>query len=497
MINKNSYNNVLKSTAVIGGASLLSVVVGMIRIKFAAILLGPLGLGLIGIYTQITSLAITISDVGLGNSGVRQVSVAAGSGDNIRISRTIISLRRITYITGFFGTLMVIILCVPISQFTFSEKSYASEISLLGFTVLITAITSVQTSILRGMGRIWDLSRLAIISAVFSVIVSVPLFYFLGNDGIVISIIFCAVVNLIVTRLFARRVPIMKLQMSWLESRCEVQKLLSLGVGVMGAGIATVFSAYLIRIIILRQFSIDSVGIYQAAFSIAAVMVSFILQALSADFYPRLSSVSSDNAQIKKMVNQQTEIMVLLALPGLLIMMVLAPSVISIFYSKSFVEAIPLLRLFLLGTIFSIISWPLKYVILAKGIGRLFFLVEIFSSMFHVIMVYFFIKSFGIIGSGLAFLVYQSVYTVILLVAFMKISSSCWRIKTFIIIISAITTMGVVMANSVYNSNVFLSLILSAIVTVCVIIISITILIKRPGVSFWNSTESFINKKFF
>ena len=47
---KHTYRQILKSSALIGGSSLISVVIGIVRTKAFALLLGPTGVGLMGLY---------------------------------------------------------------------------------------------------------------------------------------------------------------------------------------------------------------------------------------------------------------------------------------------------------------------------------------------------------------------------------------------------------------------------------------------------------------
>ena len=59
-----SFRGVLKSTSLIGGTSVINMLLGMVRAKFVAILLGPSGVGLLGMYTQLTGLTSSVSGMG-------------------------------------------------------------------------------------------------------------------------------------------------------------------------------------------------------------------------------------------------------------------------------------------------------------------------------------------------------------------------------------------------------------------------------------------------
>src|SRR5262249_33058120 len=90
---KHTYGQILKSSVLIGGSSLLNIGIGIVRTKAMAVLLGPAGFGLMGLYGSIVNLAVSIAGMGVNNSGVRQVAEAVDSGDDERIARTVTVLR--------------------------------------------------------------------------------------------------------------------------------------------------------------------------------------------------------------------------------------------------------------------------------------------------------------------------------------------------------------------------------------------------------------------
>jgi PST family polysaccharide transporter len=54
-----SYGQILKSSALVGGAQIFNLLLGMVRTKFAATLIGPAGVGLIGNYSAIQGLVVS------------------------------------------------------------------------------------------------------------------------------------------------------------------------------------------------------------------------------------------------------------------------------------------------------------------------------------------------------------------------------------------------------------------------------------------------------
>ena len=74
MTRNNKYNNVLKAISLLGGVQGLNILLNLIRTKIVAVLLGPTGVGLNGIYNETRELLHSTTNLGLDVSGVRGIS---------------------------------------------------------------------------------------------------------------------------------------------------------------------------------------------------------------------------------------------------------------------------------------------------------------------------------------------------------------------------------------------------------------------------------------
>src|SRR5262245_66080220 len=100
---EHTYGQILKSSVLIGGSSLLNIGVGIIRTKAMAVLLGPAGFGLLGLYGSIADLAVSLATMGVNSSGVRQIAEAASSGHHQRIARSVSVLTWTAVALGILG----------------------------------------------------------------------------------------------------------------------------------------------------------------------------------------------------------------------------------------------------------------------------------------------------------------------------------------------------------------------------------------------------------
>src|ERR1043166_1543523 len=174
---KKSYGQILKSSALIGGSSALNLAFGIVRTKAMALLLGPSGVGLIGLYSSIADLTRSVAGLGINSSGVRQIAEAVGSGDTERIARTVLTLRRLAFLSGALGALLLVILCKPVSWLTFGDFKHAGAVALLALVAFFGDISAAQAALVQGMRRIGDLARLNILGALFGTVFSIVIVY--------------------------------------------------------------------------------------------------------------------------------------------------------------------------------------------------------------------------------------------------------------------------------------------------------------------------------
>src|SRR6185312_7324191 len=112
-----------------------------------------------------------------------------------------------------------------------------------------------------------------------------------------------------------------------------------------------------------------------------------------------------DHEVSNRLVNEQARVGLLLAGPGVIATLTLAPLVIAILYSGRFSASVPILRWICLGATMQVITWPVGFIIVAKGKQNLFLFSEITWAVVSVGLAELFISRFGLNGAGIAFFV--------------------------------------------------------------------------------------------
>lgn len=421
-----SYGQILKSTTLVGGSQVINILIGIVRTKFMAVLLGPGGVGLVGMYQAVTGIVGTVTGLGIGSSGVRQIAEAAGSGDETRIARTIYTLRRTALVLGLLGMITTMVLSPYLSRLTFGTEEHSWAIAVLGVTLLLGSVSGGQAALVQGMRRIADLASMSVLGALLGTVLSVPIIYVWGGSGIVPALLAVSAMTILPSWWYARKVRVPKISLCLADVVWEARGLLSLGLVFMASSVMAAAVLYLTRVLVVRELGVESVGLYQAATTLSTLYIGVILNAMGMDFYPRLTAVADDNVTVSRLVNEQTEVGLLLATPGLLATLAVAPYVIHLFYSVHFVPAYQVLRWQILGIFLRVVAWPIGFVLLAKGKGRVFFWCELIWNLLHVSLIWLGLRLFGLQGTGIAFFLLYVSYTISIFVVVNRISGFRW-----------------------------------------------------------------------
>jgi enterobacterial common antigen flippase len=423
---KKSYGQILKSTGLVGGSQVVNILIGIIRTKVMAVLLGLDGIGLLGLYNAVASMLGTITCLGIGSSGVRQIAEATGFGDDKKVARTILTVRRTALLLGVLGMFFTALLCKPISKITFGDSDHSIAIALLSVTLFLGAVSNGQTALIQGMRRIADLAKLSVLGAFLGTLFSIPMVFFWGNAGIVPSIVAVSAMSVLTSWWFARKIPIVMIAMSWREAKSEARGLVTLGLVFMASSLMSSATNYVVRVLVLQQIGMDGVGLYQAAYTLSALYIGFVLNAMGMDFYPRLTVVAENNTACNRMVNEQTEIGLLVAAPGIIATLSFASLIMELFYSQQFIPAYNVLRWQIVGMFLRVVAWPLGFIIMAKGKGKIFFFTEAVAHTTHVAFIWFGIYLFGLEGTGIAFFALYVFYTAMIISVVRRLSGFSW-----------------------------------------------------------------------
>ena len=400
----------MKATSLFGGVEVFNILIQIIRSKVIAVLLGTAGMGVLGLLNAAISFISGLTGFGLKISAVKDIAAANATQNNHRIAVIVSVIRRLVLITGALGTLLVIFLSPWLSQLTFGNKDYTIAFVWVSLTILFMQLTNGQLVILQGMRKLQLLAKANVIGNALGLIISLPLYYLYGIDGIVPAIIATSIIALLLSWHFSSKLKIKNIKISYYETFSEAKSILQLGFFISISGLLALGASYIVRVFISRVGGIEEVGLYSAGFAIINTYVGLIFTAMGTDYFPRLSEVAHDNKLAKLSINQQAEISILIIAPILISFLVFINWFIIILYSSQFISINGMIYWAALGMFFKVASWSISFVFLAKGNGKLFFWNELFANIYLLalnICGYYFM---GLMGLGISFLVGYFLY---------------------------------------------------------------------------------------
>jgi O-antigen/teichoic acid export membrane protein len=406
-----SYRTILRSSSIVGGAQAINILVSLVKMKFVAVLLGPAGVGLLGLYMNLIQTAAAVASLGIGNVGTRQIASAQASGGNVAVGNTRRALFWGTVALVIAGSALFWLTSGFVARVVLGDGGLATDVAWLSLGVGLTIASGSQGAILAGLRRIGDLARINVASGLAGALVGVLALWLWGAHGLIPMLLAAPAATFVVGYIYVHKLgrPAGK-RLRLPEMLDEWRVMVTLGFAFMLSGVVATLSILAVRALVQRQLGSDALGQFQAAWAIGMTYLGFVLGAMGTDYYPRLNATIDDRVATAQLVNEQTEVALLLCGPALLAMLGLSPWVIHLLYSPAFAPAVEILRWQLLGDILKVMSWPLSYVILAVGAGRTFVLTETLANGVFVLGVLFGLPLIGVRATGAAFLALYACY---------------------------------------------------------------------------------------
>ena len=405
-VDRDSYRRILGATVIMGGATIASILIGVVRTKVFALVIGPAGIGAIGLFTSIMATAGAVGSMGLGFSGVREI--AAGE------ERRALVRRAIWYAAwplAFLTAAVIWLARWEICRWVGVGPDQALGVGLIGIAAALSIIALIQTAEIQGIGRVGDVAKVRVIGALLALLLGVSAVVYLGPIGIVLAVVAIPVGNVLAALpyrpRFERVVP------AGARLTDEWRRLLSLGATIMITSSLSAGSLVAIRALLVHREGLDAAGLYQAAYAISALNASLVLSAMATDYFPRLSGMETDRSRTATVVNQQLHAALLLASPILLAMSATAPLVLHILYSGAFTQGADLLRWQLTGELLKLPGWALGFLLVARADKTRFLVVETSFVAIFIGAAFLLLPGLGLIAAGISYALAYLLYSLL------------------------------------------------------------------------------------
>lgn len=368
-------------------------------------MLGPAGMGIAGLLTSTTGIIGSLTSFGLGTSAVKDIAAAEATGDQTRIATVSTVLRRWVWVTGFLGMCITLFAAPYLSKLTFGNADYTFPFIWISVSLLLSQLSSGQMVLLQGMRKIQYLAKANLLGSIMGLITTLPFYYLMGNKGIVPGIVVSAIVSTLICWYFGRKIITEKVFVSLATTINDGKEMLRMGFMISLSGMVGVGTAYILRIFITRHGGVDQVGLYNAGFAIINSYVGLVFTAMGTDYYPRLSAAAHETKACNEVVNQQTEVALLILTPIVIFFLVFINWIVVILYSAKFVPVKDMILWAALAVLLKAVAWSIGFIMLAKSANKVFLASELISNAYMLLLNMAGYYYLGLTGLGISFII--------------------------------------------------------------------------------------------
>ena len=253
----------MKAMGLFGGVQVMGILCSIIRTKLVAMWIGPVGIGLFGLFNNALEMISTGTNLGIRSSSVRDISQALGSHDSGLVARMVTVVRKWSMWLGLAGALITLSLAPLLSRLTFGDSTHIWGFVALSVAVLLGALTNGEYAVLQGTARLKRLASVTLWGTIVGLAVSIPLFYLLRERSILPSIIAYAAALAIFAWVFRNRdYPVA--QVSPRETFDMGKGFVKLGIFMTLGNFATILASYAFNAWLNVNAGTDQASIKQA-----------------------------------------------------------------------------------------------------------------------------------------------------------------------------------------------------------------------------------------
>lgn len=389
-----------------GISNLVRLVLSMVKAKLSAVLLGPEGVGLIGLVSQVQMFSACLSSIAIGGSEVTR-SLSRSKADTSEKGK-ILSTATILLVANciiFIGGL--IIFQSQLANAVFHQEGTESFLYPLLLTVPAHAVIStVFAGIFFSHNRIGGYT----VASIFGIVAEVALFVWMvkewGIRGALWSTAIGTFVSFSVGLFFIKwmeKEEGLSLKMKFHFDKEISAKLIKSGVIGTSTGLLTYGANVFYRSMFYKMEDTHASGHYHVAVLFSSIYLPFLTNAVWSSFHPKVSAHGINEDTIKEWKSYLIQIALLGGWVQFTISL-MSPFFIRLIYTGDFIPAAHAVPLFMLGDFFYLLAQPGIAVFLSLEKNRKYFLSLAFFNFIAIGISYFSIPAYGVDGAAYAYL---------------------------------------------------------------------------------------------
>ncbi len=367
--------NLASTTLWSGFSTAIRMAAGIVVAKVVAIYGGPSGLALLGQFQNVVNLVNGLAG-SLFQTAI--VKYSAEHRDHPEMLQSFVgNAIKAAASVALFGTLLLVIVHKPLSHWVMHQEGYAPIFLLLSLAVSLLVANSIALGLLNGLGEIRTFLLLNAATSFVFLLLTLSLVWWLGVIGALYAVVLAPALMSLLT-LFSLR-PYWGLLRASIGLGIDREQMAKLGRFAL-IGLTSVLFLPLallgMRTELIEQLGWQSAGHWQAVWQISTAYLAVITTGLSVYYLPRLSRLHTA-AEIRNELRSFYRFIFPIVIALSLTVYFCRVWILHILYTEAFAPAADLMIWQLMGDVIKISSWGMAFLLVAKGMTKLFVISEI------------------------------------------------------------------------------------------------------------------------
>lgn len=417
--------SILKATLVLGSGSVVSLLAGFVSNKAYAVLVGPEGVGLLGLLQSLLGVSALLAGVGLSSGLVRLGAALASQSDIVMLAALRQAAWQIYALFSGAVTLLLLLSSQPIARIMLETSSPWIVVTVV-IAMLLSSAAGVQIGLLNAHHRVSLIARVTAMSSVLGAAWGIALVWVWREAALPWVLLGIPAAQLALSSHFSRWISLSNGHPNPEKVRDARLHLLRFGLPYTMSQLLGTGTQLILPFLISLQVSQAEVGFYRAAIILSTLHVSVTTSVLAQDYFPRVSKLVNQD-ELTRLLNQQLKTLLLIFIPVVLCMLLFRDVLIQLAFSEEFKPASKIIVWLMPADLLRLSSWVLAIVVMARLSPRTYMLVEFFGGASLLVSVWLFLSISHLEGIGLGFFLAYALYLSVLtavLVSSLRVSVS-------------------------------------------------------------------------
>lgn len=406
-------------------SKIIAAIIGILFVPIYVKTIGVESYGLVAFYGTLAG-SLAILDMGLSTAISRQVSIltAIPTKDN-QTADLVFSVEIIYWIVALLAGIIIVALALPIAKDWVKAKdlpikTIAIAVMLMGGIFAFSFPSSIYTGVMNSLN--YQLPN-AYISIISSITKAIGVIFVLKYVSPTIECYFIwQIILSLFTTLFMRfytwrilkRDTIKRIKAKF--SKTQLKTIWRFAAGMSGISLVTFFLTQIDKIVVSKFVTLDYVGYYGLAFSVASIITQ-VIAPLNPILFPKFTALVAQNLQYELVLlyHKSCRLISIIILPIGFTLIFFAHPILFLWTHNIVLtdNTAPILQVCAAGTICNCLIWIPYWYMLAKGITKFTIYQNIIASAILVPLLFWWVGKYGALGASFVWLIVNLGYVFI------------------------------------------------------------------------------------